>query len=129
MMKKKILIVDDEVNIGLLLENFLSEQYEVIFMNNGQDALDWLENAMPDLVICDIEMPEMDGYQFLGSLRQRGYTTHTPVVMLSGKAESKERIRCYQLGAQDYVTKPFNPEELLEIIKKNLFPIHYSIVW
>ena len=71
-MKKKILIVDDEVNIGLLLENFLSEQYEVIFMNNGQDALDWLENAMPDLVICDIEMPEMDGYQFLGSLRQRG---------------------------------------------------------
>lgn len=128
-MKKKILVIDDEVNIGLLLENFLAEQYEVIFMNNATDALDWLETSLPDLVICDIEMPAMDGYHFLSALRQRGYTTHTPVVMLSGKSESKERIRCYQLGAQDYVTKPFNPEELLEVIKKNLFPIHYSIVW
>ena len=71
-MKKKLLIVDDEVNIGLLLENFLSEQYEVVYLNNGQDALDWLETTMPDLVICDIEMPAMDGYQFLASLRQRG---------------------------------------------------------
>lgn len=128
-MKKKILVIDDEVNIGLLLENFLSEEYDVSYYNNANEALDWLEKSLPDLIICDIEMPDLDGYGFLSAVRQRGYTSHTPVIMLSGRSESRERIRCYQLGAQDYLTKPFNPEELVEVIKKNLFPIYYSIVW
>ena len=74
-------------------------------------------------------MPEMDGFEFLKHLRQRGYSKHTPVIMLSGRSESKERVRCYKLGAQDYLTKPFNPEELEELVKKNLFPIHYASAW
>jgi len=71
----------------------------------------------------------MDGYEFLTSVRQKGFTKHTPVIMLSGKSESKERIKCYRLGAQDYLTKPFNPEELEELVKKNMFPIHFAIEW
>jgi DNA-binding response OmpR family regulator len=128
-MKKNILVVDDEPNIGILLENFLSQDYEVVYINNAPQALDWLESNLPDLIICDIEMPQMDGYAFLTKVRQRGFTSHTPFIMLSAREESKERIRCYKLGAQDFITKPFNPEELEEIVKKNLFPIHYSIVW
>lgn len=128
-MNKKILVVDDELNIGLLLENFLTQDYDVTYINNVQEALEWLEVNLPDLIICDIQMPGSDGYHLLASVRQRGFTSHTPVIMLSARAESKERIKCYKLGAQDYLTKPFNPEELEEVIKKNLFPIHYSIVW
>lgn len=128
-MKKKILVVDDEISICLLLENFLSQDYDVISLNNGSDALEWLEGNLPDLIISDIQMPKMDGYEFLTNVRKRGFTKHTPVLMLSARSESKERIKCYKLGAQDYLTKPFNPEELEELVKKNLFPIHYAVEW
>jgi len=129
MMNKKILVVDDEITICLLLENFLSKDYDVVSINDGSDALDWLEGNLPDLIISDIEMTKMDGYEFLTKVRERGFTKHTPIIMLSAKSESKERIKCYKLGAQDYLTKPFNPEELEELVKKNLFPIHYALKW
>lgn len=128
-MKKKILVVDDEISICLLLENFLSQDYDVITINDGHEALVWLEGNLPDLIISDIQMEKMDGYEFLTKVRQRGFTKHTPFIMLSARSESKERIKCYQLGAQDYLTKPFNPEELEELLKKNITPIHYSLVW
>lgn len=128
-MKKKILVVDDELTICLIVDNFLSKNYDVFTVNDGVLALQWLENTIPDLIISDIQMPNMDGFELLTKLRQRGFTKHTPVIMLSGRSESKERIKCYQLGAQDYLTKPFNPEELDELVKKNLFPIHFSIEW
>jgi DNA-binding response OmpR family regulator len=128
-MKKKILVVDDEISICRLLENFLSQEYEVITIKDGDEALEWLEGNLPDLIISDIQMEKMNGFDFLEQVRQRGFTKHTPVVMLSAKSESKERIKCYKLGAQDYLTKPFNPEELEEIVKKNLFPIHFSLAW
>lgn len=128
-MKKNILILDDETSIGLLLENFLSADYDVKHISDGNQALEWLELNLPDLIICDIQMPGMDGYEFLTRVRQRGFTRHTPFIMLSAKAESKERIKCYKLGAQDYLTKPFNPEELEELVKKNLYPIHFALAW
>jgi DNA-binding response OmpR family regulator len=128
-MKHKLLVIDDEKSIRLLLENFLSQMYDVVCKNDGQEALEWLEGNLPDLIICDIQMPYLDGYQFLKKLRQRGFTKHTPVLMLSGVESSKERVKCYQLGAQDFLAKPFNPEELVELIKKNLNPIHYALKW
>ena len=128
-MKHKILVIDDEERICLILENFLSVNYDIVSKNDGIQALEWLEGNLPDLIICDVQMPNMDGYQFLEKVRQRGYTKHTPVIMLSGSEASKERVKCYRLGAQDFLTKPFNPEELEELIKKNLFPIHYAIKW
>jgi DNA-binding response OmpR family regulator len=128
-MKKRILVVDDEKSICLLLNNFLGEDYDVITISNGEDALAWLEGNLPDLIISDIQMGNMDGCELLRKVRQRGFTKHTPIIMLSARAESKERIKCYRLGAQDYLTKPFNPEELEEVVKKNLSPIHYALVW
>lgn len=128
-MKKKILVVDDEPSICMLLDNFLSLEYDVITINNGEEALGWLEGNLPDLIISDIQMTKMDGYEFLTKVRQRGFTKHTPFIMLSARAESKERIKCYKLGAQDYLTKPFNPEELEELVKKNLFPVHFALAW
>ena len=128
-MKKKILVIDDEITMVALLEFFLGERYIINSASSGRDALNWLDGNLPDLIISDIQMPEMDGFEFLKQLRQRGYSKHTPVIMLSGKSESKERVKSYQLGAQDYLTKPFNPEELDELVKKNLYPIHYSNAW
>jgi DNA-binding response OmpR family regulator len=128
-MKHKILIIDDERSIRLLLESFLSKEYDVVSKSDGREALDWLEVNLPDLIICDVQMPNMDGYQFVEKVRQRGYTKHTPVVMLSGVESSKERVKCYKLGAQDFLSKPFNPEELDQILKKNLTPIHYAVKW
>lgn len=128
-MKKKILVIDDELTMTTLLEFFLSNDYEVHAAHSGHEALKWLERNLPDLIISDIQMPEMDGFEFLKEVRLRGYTKHTPIIMLSGKAESKERVKCYKLGAQDYLNKPFNPEELDELVKKNLYPIHYANAW
>lgn len=128
-MKKKILVIDDELTMTTLLEFFLGNKYEVVSVSSGKEALTWLDQNLPDLIISDIQMEGMDGFEFLKQFRLRGYTKHTPVVMLSGKAESKERVKCYQLGAQDYLTKPFNPEELEEVVKKNLYPIHYASAW
>lgn len=128
-MKKTILVVDDEKTTCLILENFLSKNYNVVTLNDGFEALLWLEDNLPDLIISDIQMSKMDGFEFLTNVRQRGFTKHTPFIMLSGRSESKERIKCYRLGAQDYLTKPFNPEELDELVKKNLNPIHYAIEW
>lgn len=128
-MKKTILIIDDEQSIRLLLENFLMKQYNVVSKGDGHQALEWLEGNLPDLIICDVQMPVIDGYSFLEKIRERGYTRHTPIIMLSGVENSKERIKCYRLGAQDFLAKPFNPEELSELISKNLNPIHYAIKW
>lgn len=128
-MKKKILIVDDEASICLIVKNFLSLDYDVISFTHATEALVWLEANLPDIIISDIQMPLIDGFEFLTKVRQRGFTKHTPVIMLSAKAESKERIKCYKLGAQDYLIKPFNPEELEEVVKKNIYPIHYALSW
>jgi len=128
-MKKKILVVDDELTTCVLLEHFLSTQYDVVTTSSGSEALIWLEGNLPDLILSDIQMPKMDGFELLKEIRLKGYTKHTPIIMLSGQTESKERIKCYQLGAQDYLTKPFNPQELEEVVKKNLFPIHYASNW
>jgi CheY-like chemotaxis protein len=129
-MRKKILVIDDEQTIRLLLEKYLAKNYDVVAKKDGTEALEWLEGNLPDLIICDIQMPNMDGYTFLEKLRHRGFTKHTPVVMLSGSSErSEDRVKCYRLEAQDYLTKPFNPAELSELIKKNLFPIHFAVNW
>ena len=128
-MKKRILAIDDEQTMGVILENFLAQDYEVITKLSAEQALDWLEGNLPDLIISDIQMEPMDGFQLLDQIRSIGYMKHTPVIMLSGRTESSERIKCYQMGAQDYLTKPFNPEELKEVVKKNLYPIHYAADW
>ncbi len=121
-MKKKILVIDDEITIRTLLEKFLSHTYEVTAIANGEEGLNWLQSGnIPDLMIVDLEMPVLDGYAFTEQVRSSGYFQNIPIMMLSGVDSSTERVKCYQLGAHDFMIKPFNPEELLlkiEIILK-----------
>jgi DNA-binding response OmpR family regulator len=113
-MKKKILVTDDEITIRTLLEKFLGTQYEVTAMANGQEALAWLQGGnLPDLMIVDLEMPSMDGYEFLQQVKSSGFFRAIPVMMLSGIDSSAERVKCLRAGALDFMIKPFNPEELL----------------
>lgn len=111
-MKKKILVIDDERTIRVLLENFLKE-YVVTTKNDGLEGLSWLqEGNMPDLIVADIQMPNLDGYEFVKQLRASGYFKDIPLIVLSGIESTAEKIKCLKLGANDYIVKPFNPEEL-----------------
>jgi DNA-binding response OmpR family regulator len=112
-MKKKILIIDDELSIRILLENFLKRNYDVAAKNDGMEGLKWMEEGnIPDLVVADIQMPNLDGYDFIKNVRASGYYKDIPLIMLSGIESSNEKVKCLKLGANDYVVKPFNPEEL-----------------
>ncbi len=123
-MMKKILAIDDDPSIRLIIKTTLRDKYDVEIQHDGQDAYYWLtkKRQLPDLIICDIEMPNMNGYDFLKNIRNSGFFGDIPVIMLSGVEESQERIRCFQLKAQDFLTKPFNPHELIALIDKNLNP-------
>lgn len=112
-MKKTILIIDDELSIRMLLDNFLGKIYNITTSNDGLEALKLLEEGnMPDLIVADIQMPNMDGYELLQKIKESGFFRQIPIIMLSGIESSVERVKCLKLGANDYIVKPFNPEEL-----------------
>ncbi len=113
-MKKKILVVDDERAIRMLLEHYLDQTYDVAAKSDGLDALKWLNAGnIPDLIIADINMPHMDGFAFVENIRASGYFMDIPIIMLSASESSTEKVKFLRLGANDYMVKPFNPEELL----------------
>lgn len=113
-MKKTILVVDDELSIRMLLENFLSNDYEVISKENGYEAMTWLNSGHSvDLLLVDIDMPMINGFEFTENIRKQVGMKNVPVIMLSSKQKSSDRIKSFTSGADDYLQKPFNPEELL----------------
>ena len=119
--KEKILIVDDKTSISNLLVQFLNKQYIVETREDGVEALTWLQQGnMPDLVITDLQMPNMDGAELIRRMKESGYFKDIPIIVLSSKDSSADRVQCLKLGAEDYVIKPFNPEELLIRIEKIL---------
>ena len=103
-MKKKVLVIDDELTMRTLLDYFLGSKYEVASVGSAIEAMSWLDDNLPDLIVSDIQMEGIDGFEFLKTVRKRGYTRNIPIIMLSGITESKERVKCYQLEAQDYLT-------------------------
>jgi DNA-binding response OmpR family regulator len=110
---KKILVVDDKLSISNLLVQFLSNQYIVESKEDGLTALTWLQQGnVPDLVITDLQMPNMDGVELIKRMKESGYFKDIPIIVLSSKDSSSDRVQCLKLGAEDYVVKPFNPEEL-----------------
>jgi len=118
-MKKTLLVVDDEPAIQLILEHFFSHEYQVVLTANGQEALKWLREGYPvDVIVADYEMPVMNGLDFVRELRAVAAYEHTPLLMLSGTDETSKKILCLRHGADDYLIKPFNPEELEIRIKK-----------
>ena len=111
----RLLVVDDDpVIVELLRINFEIEGFEVLSASDGREGLERARAERPDLVLSDIMMPRLDGLQLLSELRADPVTAGLPVVLLSAKAQNAEVERGLALGAADYVTKPFDPLELLD---------------
>ena len=119
--KKKILVVDDEDDILNFLELVLQEKgYEVLTAGGGQEALTRAQMAKPDLVLLDIMMPQMDGWEVLKLLRVDDDTAKVPVAMLSARTDAQDRVQGLQEGAVDYIFKPFSLQDLLNKIESLL---------
>ncbi|MBF0292626.1 MAG: response regulator [Nitrospinae bacterium] len=117
-----ILVVDDDPNIALLVHMTLAKKpdYKVTIANSGQDALDIIAQNVPDLVLLDIMMPDMDGFEVCRKIKQGEKTKFLPVIMVSAKSELRDKLHGMDIGANDYITKPFNPEELLARVSAHL---------
>ncbi len=114
----KVLICDDEPDILSALNIYLTAQgYETILCSNGQEALDALERESIGLVLLDIMMPVMDGITVLSRIRK---TSNVPVILLTAKSEDTDKVLGLDVGADDYITKPFNPTEVLARVKSQL---------
>jgi len=121
MSRKKILVIDDEKSIRFIIENTLKQEFDVTTLSNGQEGLNYLEAGnFPDLIICDLVMPELNGFEFLDRIKASGFFDDIPIIILSGREWSKDKIKCFEMGAEDYVVKPFNPSEIIARIKRRL---------
>ena len=117
MRREKILIIDDDPDILDVLELTLSEHYTVLSARNGKDGLELVKVKGPDMVITDYMMPIMTGPQFVRELRKDVLLRHLPVIMLTGKGDTKDMVTGIEAGADDYLIKPFEPEALLARIR------------
>ena len=117
-MSKRLLVVDDEPNLLRAVAAALrAEGYEVVTARNGREALVRVAESVPDLVISDIRMPGMDGYQLAGQLRASSRTAIVPIIFLTAKDETADRVAGFRSGVDAYITKPFEPDELLAVIQ------------
>ncbi|HEX2922560.1 MAG TPA: response regulator transcription factor [Chloroflexota bacterium] len=113
--QRRILVVDDEPDLVHAVRLYLEmEGYMVFAASNGEEALEKVRDKLPDLVVLDVMMPEMDGFETLQRIRE---AHHVPVIMLTVRGEEADKVRGLQLGADDYVTKPFSQKELLSRIQ------------
>ena len=109
----KILVIEDDPTIQLIIRRSLEKKFDVVAYNNGMDALSYLqEGNLPDLIISDLNTPEMGGMELMDQLKASGFFSAIPVLVLSGEESTEMRIKCLDAGADDYVVKPFNPREL-----------------
>jgi len=118
---KRLLVVDDDPNLVLLVKDYLEFRgYEVVAASNGLEALEVMRRLTPDLIICDVMMPEMDGYTFVQTLRSDRATDWIPVIFLSARGQTADRVRGLNAGAEAYLVKPFEPEELVAQVEATL---------
>lgn len=119
--RKRILVVDDEIYIVHILEFSLTmEGYSVLTASDGDEALKLIDSERPDLIVLDIMMPKIDGYEVCRRLRQDEQFSDLPVILLSAKGRPIDREAGLQAGANDYITKPFSPRKLLGKIRELL---------
>jgi DNA-binding response OmpR family regulator len=117
----KVLIVDDEAPIRLLCRvNLEAERMEVLEAADGQSGVEIARAERPDIVLLDVMMPGMDGWQVAERLAEDEDTKHIPLVFLTARAELRDRAKGLELGGVDYITKPFNPVELASIVEELL---------
>jgi len=116
---KKILIIDDEKNILLALEILLKkEKFKVLEATNGVDGLKLAQQEIPGLILLDVILPGMDGYLVCEALKQNVKTRDIPVVFISAKSQDRDIKKAFEVGASDYVVKPFTHKKIRKIIKK-----------
>ncbi|NEP86170.1 MAG: response regulator transcription factor [Okeania sp. SIO2C2] len=119
--QRRLMLVDDDPNLILLVKDYLEFRgYQVTTAENGRDALEKLENEIPELIICDVMMPEMDGYTLVQHIRENPATEWVPVLFLSAKGQSQDRVKGLNTGADVYIVKPFEPEELVAQVESSL---------
>lgn len=115
MIKKNILVVEDEIRIRFLIRDyFLKENFNVLEAENGKEALEIFKSNKVDILILDIMMPEMDGLTLLNKIRE---VSTVPAILLTAKSEEEDKLQGYEIGADDYMTKPFSPKVLVAKVK------------
>lgn len=115
---KKILIVDDDLTLRRILHNSLEQRgYQVVSVGSGKDALARFSQDVPDIIVSDVSMPEMDGFEFCRQLRSQPSGKLIPFIFLSAKNELNDRVQGHTIGADNYLTKPFEMKELLANIE------------
>ena len=114
-MTKTIMIVDDEKRLVSLVESYLTQEgYRVVTAHDGKEALTVARREKPDLIVLDVMMPEMDGYEFM---RKHRAEVNTPIIMLTARVDDEDKIIGLEVGADDYITKPFRPRELVARVR------------
>jgi DNA-binding response OmpR family regulator len=116
--RKLVLVVDDEPSIVIAVKDTLEINYDVITAKNGKEALKMIEKHNPDLVVMDIMMPDMDGFEAIKKLREEGKLLSTPVIFLSAKTGMADIEHGLELGGFDYITKPFSTSKLLKKVEE-----------
>lgn len=110
--------MDDAPGIQKILTHYLQNDYNVVIKSDGMEGMDWLEEGHSvDLILADLDMPNMSGKEFLEVIKSSNFYKHIPVVILSAENDSNERIACLEMGADEFIVKPFNPAEVLAKIK------------
>lgn len=111
--KTKILIVEDDVYMQVMLQEFLGATYEIVICANGMDALAFMQSGnIPDLIISDLNTPKLSGLDLIEQVKISDFFNSVPIIILSGDESSEKRIKCLDGGADDFIVKPFNPAEL-----------------
>ena len=117
-MAEKILIVDDDIDTLRLVGTMLQKHgYLIVAAHNGAQALKVAQSERPDVIVLDVMMPDMDGYQVARELRKLAETALTPIIMFSAKTQVDDRVAGYEAGIDDYLTKPVHPAELIAHVK------------
>ncbi len=119
-MKNVILVVDDDKANLSLAQRILGSQYRIAASNSGKASLKYLERHRPDLILLDINMPEMNGFEVMEKLRSDAHLKTIPVIFLTADATAETEIKCFRMGAMDFVTKPFVPDILLSRVSKTI---------
>ena len=116
--KRKVVVADDELYIRLLVKDILEPDYIVLEASNGEEAVIISRTQQPNLVLMDILMPKLDGYTACYAIKTDELTKEIPVVMLTGVGHELNKQLSQEMGAEGYITKPFNPEDLLDKVRQ-----------
>ncbi len=114
--KKKMLAVDDDPNNTTIVEELFGDHYDLRTAATGKEALKTALDFQPDVILLDIMLPDMNGYEVCRLLREHSSLSHTKIIMVSAKGAIDDRVRGYKVGANDYITKPFEEENIMESV-------------